>query len=409
MKRILFITPSPPNHLNRIRFLNILKAFQGQASVHLVCLSHDAEDDAYIERYRHLYDEVTVFHQSVRKSYAQALAGMLLGRSLRFRYCYNPDMHRFCAGLDIGAYDIVYATTLRMSQYADHFPPEMVRVDPCDSMTLYYDRISRTDLPLREKVIALYERSRIRREEKRVLRRYRTIYCSRVDAAYARALAPDSTKPSTVIPNVVDLNDFPLFERADHSRFTLCYWGMLKAPFNYTAVEILVNRIVPRLDAAAAPVRLVIIGPYPPKALVKHASGSVRFTGYVPDLVAALSHTDLFVCPLIAGAGVKNKILQSLACGLPVLTTSIGAEGIDGIEDLQARNMLVVEDDLGRFPERIAEFSSGARVVDHRAMREFVETHYSIEALREQLAAVVLADAVEGIPSGDDRPAAGSR
>jgi len=43
---------------------------------------------------------------------------------------------------------------------------------------------------------------------------------------------------------------------------------------------------------------------------------------------------DLFVCPLIFGTGVKNKVLQSFALGLPVLTTTIGAEGIEGIEEL---------------------------------------------------------------------------
>lgn len=391
MKRILFITPSPPNHLNRIRPLNILKALKGQAEVHLVCLCQTKYDYTYLEKYRELYQEATTFWQPYWRSYIKSLAGMLKGESLRVNFCFNRNMRRFLADIDIDKYDIVYLHPLRMSQYAGLFPAEKVWIDPTDCMSLYYERIKRIGVSAFVKLVAMYEGGTFMAVEKEILQTYRTIYCSRIDLDHARSLVPEGRHVPALIPNVVDLQDFPLIPRPVHSpTFNLCYWGMLKAPFNTTAVEILLDRIVPGLLKESLDFRLDIIGPNPPRRLAAKSRERVVFTGYVPDLTGKLSQMDLFVCPLVFGTGVKNKILQSLACGLPILTTSIGAEGIEGLDELAARKQLIIEDRLDRYPGHIIELSRITRTTDYQDMRNFIERRYSIEALRRILAETVL-------------------
>jgi len=270
-----------------------------------------------------------------------------------------------------------------MAQYAHFFPPEKVWIDLTDSMSLYYNRLSHIKVPLFDKLIGLYEGKFFRFFEKKVVQTYKTIYCSKIDHAYAQTLGSGHNQLSIVIPNVVDLNDFPIFEHAKNTPiYKICYWGMLDAPFNYTAVEIIINDIFPKLLEKSPNFRLEIIGPNAPERLLEKQSEFITFSGYVSNLVHKLSEIDLFVCPLILGTGVKNKILQSIACGLPVLTTSIGAEGIEEIENLIAKKMVTIEDNIDLFPDLIINLSQNLQKVNSHEMRNFIEKYYSINLLR---------------------------
>ena len=383
MKKILFISPRPPNHLNRIRSLNILKALREKAEINVLCLITEKKDYDYIEKYNYLYKKIKVFPQPKWLSYLQCAFGLLKLASLRVSYCYNRQLKHHLSHLDSESFDIICISTLRMAQYAHYFPPEKIWIDLTDSMSLYYSRLSHTKVPLFDKLIALYERKIFRNFEKKIVQNYKTIYCSKVDLSYAQKLGSGHNQSSFVIPNVVDLVDFPVFERTENTLlFKICFWGMLDAPFNYTAVEILVNDIFPKLVEKSSNFRLEIIGPNAPEHLLKKQSEFITFSGYVSDLVHKLSEIDLFVCPLILGTGVKNKILQSIACGLPVLTTSIGAEGIEGIEELVGKKMVTIEDNIRLYPDLISDLSQNSQKVDTHEMRKFIERHYSIDSLR---------------------------
>ena len=62
--------------------------------------------------------------------------------------------------------------------------------------------------------------------------------------------------------------------------------------------------------------------------MLHYESERVHFTGYVEDMRAALRNNDIFICPILAGSGVKNKILQASLVGLPIISTTLGIEGI---------------------------------------------------------------------------------
>ena len=79
-------------------------------------------------------------------------------------------------------------------------------------------------------------------------------------------------------------------------------------------------------------VKLLIVGSDMPSEIAALASPQVITAGYVPDVVPCFETSRVFVAPLRHGAGMKGKIGQSLGFGLPVVTTSVGAEGI-GLRD----------------------------------------------------------------------------
>ena len=78
---------------------------------------------------------------------------------------------------------------------------------------------------------------------------------------------------------------------------------------------------------------ITVIGANPPEPWASYPPPGVLFTGFVPDLTPFYNRARLFVAPLRFGAGIKGKVLDSMANGLPVIATPIAAEGI-GASDL---------------------------------------------------------------------------
>ena len=97
------------------------------------------------------------------------------------------------------------------------------------------------------------------------------------------------------------------------------------------AFEIL-RTVAPAVWREMPEARFVLAGPHPPEALREEARGHARVTvtGFVKDLDALLRGSTIFLAPLRIGGGVKVKVLQAMAYALPVVTTPLGAEGIEG-------------------------------------------------------------------------------
>jgi glycosyltransferase involved in cell wall biosynthesis len=104
--------------------------------------------------------------------------------------------------------------------------------------------------------------------------------------------------------------------------------GFWHAP-NEDAMHYFVRDILPLIHGALPEETITIIGSHMPASVSSLASPLVHCVGYVEDLAPYLRQAKVFVAPLRYGAGMKGKVGQSLAAGLPVVTTRIGAEGLD--------------------------------------------------------------------------------
>jgi hypothetical protein len=93
-------------------------------------------------------------------------------------------------------------------------------------------------------------------------------------------------------------------------------------------VHFLVKEILPHVRAEIPEARLLLVGDNAPPDIEAYASDGVRLLGHVPDLDPLMARARVFVAPLRFGAGVKGKIGEALAYGLPVVTTAVGAEGM---------------------------------------------------------------------------------
>lgn len=133
--------------------------------------------------------------------------------------------------------------------------------------------------------------------------------------------------PVRVIPNGVQLEEFqPQGRQRDPA--TLLFVGNYEYPPNIDAARVLAERILPAVQREIPNAKLQLVGNAPPPALQALASDSVEVTGRVPDVRPYLAQATAFVSPLRLGAGIKNKVLEALAMGTPVIASPVSVDGI---------------------------------------------------------------------------------
>ncbi len=135
----------------------------------------------------------------------------------------------------------------------------------------------------------------------------------------------------------------------------LLFWGALSREENASAARWVIREILPRLNQPGTVFHLTIAGSNPPKDIVAHQSHNLTVPGFVEDPDRFFKEGHLAILPIFDGAGVKVKVLECLAAGLPVLTTTIGAEGISaGADD----GLIVLPPRPGEFVAQIERLAS---------------------------------------------------
>lgn len=130
----------------------------------------------------------------------------------------------------------------------------------------------------------------------------------------------------------------------------LLFWGSMGRKENSEAAEWLIREVLPRVAPQLPQVRFIIAGSNPPASLVAAQSAQISVTGFVKDPQGVFDQADAAVLPLFRGAGVKVKVIECLAAGLPVITTPVGSEGIEATEQ---DGLSVLAGDPQSFSERI--------------------------------------------------------
>ncbi|HEX5014975.1 MAG TPA: glycosyltransferase [Candidatus Limnocylindrales bacterium] len=146
------------------------------------------------------------------------------------------------------------------------------------------------------------------------------------DAAAIRSVAPRGTAVE-LIPNGVDADVFRPVERAEEPR-TLAFVGAMSFSPNVAAARYLVEQVLPRVTTPDVRVRLVGRSPTP-EILQLAARPGVEVTGEVDDVRPELAAATLVVCAMVSGSGIKNKVLEAMAMGRPIVATPLAVEGID--------------------------------------------------------------------------------
>lgn len=152
-----------------------------------------------------------------------------------------------------------------------------------------------------------------------------------------------------IIANGVDIEAFnPFLDTSlikDHydlrGYYTVIFVGNMEYLPNREAVQTIASKIAPLIKNEISNTRFLIVGRIPPNM----EFSNLTFTGIVEDVAEFIAASDVAIAPIFGGSGTRLKILEYFSCGLPVVSSTVGIEGLDVTNGIHA----LVEDDLDRF------------------------------------------------------------
>ncbi len=146
-----------------------------------------------------------------------------------------------------------------------------------------------------------------------------------------------------VTPLGVDYDFFSQNLHLEKKENAIAFLGALNVAHNENGIIHFIEFCFPEIQKRVLKPKLYIIGGGASDRLKQYSSDSIVLMGRVPDVRVAVGQCGVFICPLQFGSGIKTKNLEAMAMGIPVVTTTIGAENI-GAEN--GRDWLVADDDL---------------------------------------------------------------
>jgi glycosyltransferase involved in cell wall biosynthesis len=231
-----------------------------------------------------------------------------------------------------------------------------------------------------KKLYAWLESRKIRAWEQKACERAAVaLDCSARDLDVLRSLAPQTQ--FFVVPNVVDVNHY----RPDPGReqpHTIVFQGGMDWYPNRDAVQFFIAEILPQVRSSFSDVKFIVAGRNPPEAFRRQceATAGVVFTGTVDDMRSVIARAAISVVPLRIGSGTRLKILEAAAMGKAIVSTSLGAEGLD----FRSSDDILIADRAPDFAAAVTTLLADA-VARRRiglAARQRVEELYSSAALR---------------------------
>lgn len=198
-----------------------------------------------------------------------------------------------------------------------------------------------------------------------------------------------------VIPNGVDTRVFKPLPATTHVRnrcdlknkFTIVFVGNMEYLPNQEAVHAIATKIAPKIQKEISNAKFLIVGRTPGEMELPNLP-DLTFTGVVPKVTEILAASDIAIAPLFHGTGTRLKILEYFASGLPVVSTTVGAEGLDVEDGVN----VVIADDMDKFVMKMIELLKDKSLSKKlgKAARELVTKRYDWHKIAEALNSVYL-------------------
>ena len=375
MKSILLISRCPPFPLHfgdRLILWHLARELSRRGYVLDLLALYDRDDDPMLRgEYSGFFRHVELFRE--RRRGAAAYMRRILQPSRRFakdaKSSFHPDLWRAIESrLRTHNYDLVHAFgSVSVYEFHPLFAHLPNLITPYESTSLYLGsaaQLGRMGARFRLPFAEAMERFMFTPYQ-------RTVVIAEDDRQALLGLQPNLR--IDVIPNGIELERFALdaIEREDA---TLLFVGNYAYAPNQDAARLLLDSIMPAIWQRMPRAKLQFVGVNPPDWMREISEARVEVTGFVPDVTPYLALATAFVCPLRIGAGLKNKLLEALAAGAPVVATPLAAAGIDVVDGESA---LIREP--GDFAEGVLRLlqDDGLRRKLSRQGRELVERRYT--------------------------------
>lgn len=342
--KILFLSPTVPFPLTdggRIRVFNLLKQIAQRSEVTLLALktqSSDVESVVHLERFGIRVHLVQQGGKLPSVSFGTLLRAFLKKVPITVaRYNVPAYRQKFRELVATETFDLVHYEMFHVAQFhTETHLPSLLSQQNVDA-AIWRRLCQETANPLRKCLYWTQQRA-FERYERLTHPQFDIVTCaSEIDRqTFQRTNAAGRFE---IIPNGVDVEDYqPAYGSEEEAH--LIYIGSMDWYPNEDAVAFFADEVLPKIREKLPDVQFSAVGGNPSPRVQKLAARSqILVTGRVPEIKPYFARATVFVVPLRIGSGTRLKILEALAMGKAVVSTTVGAEGlnlVDGEEILIA-------------------------------------------------------------------------
>jgi O-antigen biosynthesis protein len=364
--RVLFVSPypiCPPTHGGGLFMYGTLRALSRSCEVHaIVMLDHASQRSANEELLN--YCETVEFH--VRRADSERhLASIVPHAVHEFQ---KPEFDWLIQRQTLlRRIDVIQFEYTMLGQYARPFQRIVCALFEHD---VYFQSIARSLPFLRgpaERLKARFEYLRAIRFELRLLPLCDHIQvCTAENKRYLESFRPRlAPRIDAGLRAGIDTSAYS-HPSGPREPWTMLFLGSFRHAPNQVALEWFARFVLPLIVGKHPQARLLVAGSDPPPGhTFADPSGAIEWLGFVDDIQPLLSSCAVFVCPIRNGSGVRVKLLEAFAAGIPVVSTTIGAEGLARVDG----EFCALADDAPGFAAKTIEFLENCQLAHEMAAR----------------------------------------
>lgn len=335
---ILFLStenPYPPDHGHHIRTYNVLKYIAKHHNVYFLGFIKNKEEFKYVEPIREMCKSADVFIIPDNTSRLRLYTSLLITLFSPLPYVahkyYRKDMKtKIREILENDKIDVVHFDMLHLARYISDINstiPTTLTEHNVESLRVL--RLLKNSKNIIFKIFMYLQYLKLKRFEIHACKNFDICaVVSEDDLKILRKMSPSAN--FVVVPNGVDTSYFT----PDGCAFvpdSLIWVGGMDSIYNRQAVDFFIDEIFPLIYREMPNLKFICVGKSPTKKLLRLAeiNKNVNPVGYVEDVRPYINSSAVYIAPIKSGSGTKLKILNALSMAKPVVTTSIGAEGIE--------------------------------------------------------------------------------
>lgn len=387
--KVLFLStksPLPTNDGHSLRTYNLLKQAARKHDITLVTFVKYQDEYNYRKELEQICSRVCFLDIPENKSRVRLYLSLFLTvfsskPFLAGKYFSRPMNRLICTLIEEISFDVVHLDTLPLCVYLKSLKGiQTVLNEHNVESSLLSRHLEVIKNPL-TKLFYTQQQKRLEQFEKLTARAVdHIITCSENDKRDLEIMA--SSKPITVVPNGVDIKYFSPAEKSQNDLTDLVFVGGMNWFPNYDAMLWFTKDVMPILLKKHPGLHLHIIGKKNGKTLsVK--SDHVTYHGFVDDIQPLVHESAVFISPLRVGGGTRLKLLDAMAMGKAIVSTTIGAEGLN----VKDGEQMLLADTPESFAEAISSLldSPTRREQLEKAARIYVERHFSWDIIGRSL------------------------
>ena len=368
--------PFPENGGDVLRINNVARYLKAQG--HSLCLVSFAPPKPDLSEAAKLYDSIYYVVFSKIKAYFFSFIYYLIGKPMQCGYYYSATFMRVLREvIEKERPDKYVAHLLRMTPYLERLGLQQQSiVEMTDALSKTYALAEKAKGGGVMKWIYKLEQQRIQQYEMWVTKTFpKVVLVSQTDVAYLQALCPLAQSLVFKTNGVKSLPEYP----TTYDNNKICFVGNMRTLQNQDAVFHFVKQVFPLILQHQPNAVFYIIGSEPPAKIKALASEHVVVTDFVEDIQGAIQDSCVMVAMVSIAAGIQNKVLVAMGCGIPVVLTSLIAQAIP---ELKNTENAIVADTIDEIANAILDLMANSvkrNAIGHAGYK-MVKQHYTWEA-----------------------------